>query len=184
MSQNIVGHFESNLGKIERGWDIGPEGFELQMAKFPEQPVEGYATYATIGMSRHLLQMPNGAEVRQEFVFSARNCAGDLAAARLSEVCQTVLSSHRAVLRGEVIHLKASLLPGNCMTALYASIPVIFNENFAVFDRGDTNTVIVWMIPIYRGEADFIKERGWSEFESVLEEKDPDLCSLDRSSVV
>ncbi len=43
---------------------------------------------------------------------------------------------------------------------------------------------MVWLIPITAREAEFIKLEGWSRFEDILVEKNPDFGDLNRASVV
>jgi hypothetical protein len=43
---------------------------------------------------------------------------------------------------------------------------------------------MVWLIPLLTEEANFVKDRGWSLFEDVLELENPDLMDLNRGSIV
>jgi hypothetical protein len=98
---------------------------------------------------------------------------------------QFMISRHEAALRGEVIGPYTKLpLSNTKMTALYASHPVIFDDDLAVFEGSDPPTVFVWLFPIHTEEAEFKQKHGWSEFEDILVEKDPDLLDIQRESVV
>ena len=66
------------------------------------------------------------------------------------------------------------------MEALYSAIPVYLPDDFAQFD----DVVLVWLVPISRAEAAFVTANGWSAFEDLLSETDPDLVDVDRKSLL
>ncbi|MDN3516371.1 suppressor of fused domain protein [Aquisalimonas lutea] len=89
------------------------------------------------------------------------------------------VSSHGvALLRGDVIGPSSPIIPGVYVNSVYATIPSIFPEGFSAYHGTELNTVMVWLIPLLRQEALFVKERGWPAFEEALERKDPDLADL------
>ena len=69
-------------------------------------------------------------------------------------------------------------------SAVYCTIPVFFDDDFCAYEESSPPTVMVWVLPIYKSEADYIEANGWESFEDLLEEKDPDLCSLEREPVI
>jgi hypothetical protein len=88
-------------------------------------------------------------------------------------------------LRGEIIGPRGALFGRPLLQALYVSIPVCYPEEFAVFrtSSGDDG-IMAWLAPVTLEEVGYVRSRGWSEFEHLLESEDADLCDLDRTSIV
>ena len=63
-------------------------------------------------------------------------------------------------------------------------MPVLYDDDFATYGGTEPPTVFVWLIPILAVEAEFVNDRGWSRFEDVLEEMNPDFGDLERRPVV
>lgn len=181
---SIVGHFESHLGQIAGGWSDDEGSGSLQVVRFPGQPVPDVSCYATLGLSEHVLAMPRGREVRQELVFCAydRFPAGDVASFLMS-FGESLVPGHRALLRGDVIGPGEAVIPGSSLNAVYASVPVVFDDSFGTYERSTPATVVVWLIPLSAAEAGFVRQKGWSAFEELLEDADPDLFDLERPSL-
>jgi len=75
-------------------------------------------------------------------------------------------------------------MPDVSLNAIYAAIPVVFDEGFATYSDTSPPTIFVWLIPLHGTEAKFVKKNGWSQFEDILEAKDPDLWDLNRDPVL
>ena len=181
---SIVEHLETHLGKIERGWSSGSGADSLQVVRFPDQPDPGVVTYATLGLSEHLLAMPGGREVRQELVFAAyERYSSDAIASFLLTFAEFIRSRHRALLRGDVVGPADPIIPGVEMTAVYSSLPVVWRDGFATHRGATPPTVLVWLIPLRSEEAGRVKAGGWNAFEDRLEASDADLFDLDRPAV-
>ena len=43
---------------------------------------------------------------------------------------------------------------------------------------------VVWLVPIHSSEHEFVRRHGWSAFEELLQERDPDLFDPLRPSIV
>lgn len=99
-------------------------------------------------------------------------------------ICESILKDHSALLRGQVVRLPKEAAEKLGFEAVYCAIPVFLDDDLATFNGSQPPTVIVWVIPIYKSEADFIDVNGWDKFEDVLEEKDPDLFFLRRAPVI
>ncbi|MFC8450226.1 suppressor of fused domain protein [Kitasatospora sp. NPDC057223] len=101
----------------------------------------------------------------------------------LEHVAAWMLAGGTAVLRGNVIPLP-SPLPGGVMTALYAAMPVYYDEDFStVTVENGSDVTIVWLIPITREESAFIHTHGWESFEEFLTRQDPDLLDINRPAL-
>ncbi|MBZ4422107.1 suppressor of fused domain protein [Myxococcus sp. RHST-1-4] len=182
---NISTHLESILGSIERGCSASGAPTGVQGCRFRDQPDTSATTYATLGLSHHVLRLKGAREVRQELLLSVQaSQARDELAGTLFEVATRMLQDHRALLRGEVVHLGGPILHGTEATALYASSPVLFPESLATFSSTTPPTVFVWLFPVLPSEVRFIVAHGWSAFEGLLERNAPDLLDLHRAPIV
>lgn len=181
MTNNIVQHLESHLGEIAGGW--GHAG-EIQVVQFPDQPQPGVVTYSTLGLSSTPLQMNQGRTVRQELLvsvdssFEARSVASFLVT-----FAEYVRAQNRALLRGDVVGPSGPLIPGERASAVYASVPVFFDDDFATYRGSSPPTVLVWLIPLPREDAEFVKAQGWESFEDKLESAAVDFWDLNRPPV-
>lgn len=182
---NIIEHAEKYLGKISRGWksDLPSDG--LQVVYFRDAPFESVHTYMTVGLSHHELRISDKKKVRQELIFAVSDTSpSDVLASLLQFICKFILKNHNAVLRGQVIQLPMDAVEKFGFDAVYCAIPVFMDDEFATLGETQPPTVIVWMMPIYKSEVDYVDANGWSEFEDLLEEKDPDLFSLGREPII
>ncbi|WP_437484572.1 suppressor of fused domain protein [Sorangium sp. So ce1014] len=168
---------------MAQGW-VG-ELAGVQVCLFEEHPTTGTVTYATLGLSRHILEMPRGREVRQELLFSvSRRFADDDLAKFLAYVAEGLVREHRAFLRGQVLPLGHAVARGSRCTSLYVALPVVFPDELATCADTQPPTVFAWLIPVHAAEAELVTRLGWNEFEDRLERTDPDLFDLERPPVV
>lgn len=185
MTHFIDQHLERHLGAIVRGWGPSGELGSVQVCLFEDRPVPGTVTYATLGLSRHVLEMPRGREVRQELLLSvAVDFADDDLAKLLAYVADGLVREHRALLRGQVLPLDHPVARVSRCDSLYVALPVVFPEGLATCSDTQPPTVFAWLIPIHSAEASLVSRLGWNEFEDRLESADPDLFDLERSPVV
>jgi hypothetical protein len=175
---------EQHLGQIAEGW-VYDDGPTVRVVRFPDQPTDGITTFTTLGLSDHVLRLPSGDEVRQEFIFPTRaEYPPNWVASFLGTLTQTVLRKHWGLARGEFIGPSDPLIPGATANAVYASIPVIYPDAVRVYSGASSPVVLVWLVPITEGEVNYIKTHGWDAFESLLENDQPDLFDLRRPGVV
>lgn len=182
IEDGLINHIETFLGEIQLGWKC-EEG--LLIARFDNQPLPGAKTFVTTGLHRHLLHLDERL-FRHELLMSVwkKIPDEDIVSFMHQFVCNVILHAHHPLLRSEVIGPSLPIIPGSSLTAIYATLPVLFKDDFAVFRRTTPPTVFVWLLPIHAQEADFIQNEGWSAFEDFLVEKDPDLLDMQRESVV
>lgn len=102
----------------------------------------------------------------------------------LLTVAHDLISTHRALLRGEVIGPRGPIVAGSVLEAYYCALPVYFKDGLATFRGTVPGTVIIWVVPISHAEAHFVWEHGWQKFEDLLIARDPDLMDLRRNSLV
>lgn len=181
----LISHIENMLGQLEQGWTFRAGSSPVQVVRFRNQPFDGVMTYVTLGLSNVLLSMPDGREIRQELVFTAYEAfAAEEIASFLLSFCDYVLARKQALLRGDVVGPSAPLIPNVTVNSVYASIPVVFDESFSTYKKSSPHTVMVWLVPLLKEEANFVRANGWSHFEDVLELENPDLMELNRESTV
>lgn len=185
MMQPIDKHLERYLGPIARGWADGVgEPADVHVCLFEERPIPGTVTYATLGLSRHVLEMPRRRKVRQELLLSvARRFAHDDRAKLLAYSAERLLHEHQALLRGQVLPLGHPMAPGSSCSSLYVALPVVFPGGLATCSDTRPPTVFAWLIPLHADEAALVGRLGWSAFEDQLERADPDLFDLARPSI-
>ncbi len=182
---SLIHHAENHLGSIVKGWKDNNSKNNLQIVSFLDCPGETASTFLSLGMSDQVLKMNGSSQVRQELVFSVYTVSiSNLIVSFLMSLCEGILGKGKALLRGEVIPLSSELAERIGFEFVYCTIPVFFDDDFCSYDETSPSTVMVWVLPIYRSEADYIAEKGWEIFEDLLEEKDPDLCSLERDPIV
>jgi hypothetical protein len=185
-NMTIIDHLETNLGLIAEGWkDDSAVGDVLQVVRFADQPFKGASTFSTIGLSESKVLLPKGKYCRQEFIFAAWD---SYPAAHVASFLLTfatyVRDQQRPLLRGDVVGPSVPLIPGVAANSIYATSPVIFPETLVRYDGDAIPTVIVWLVPLMEAECLFVKEQGWNRFEDALENANPDLLDLSRSSIV
>jgi hypothetical protein len=187
MIPTVVKHLETYLGEIQEGWgeDLCGHSLPFQVVRFARGPKIGTKALATLGFSKQALSSKvSGRIIRSELVMLARDGSKRLPGI-LQQVALELIQSHSALLRGEVLGPRGALLDGSKMEALYASNPVYFPEPFAACQTEELGTIVfIWLVPITRDEAHFVRREGWSAFESLLEARDPDLSDLFRDSIV
>jgi len=181
-------HLERFLGIIRGGWTKDADGRKMSfsVAEFANGPRPNTATFSTLGLSK----MPLHAEtalthVYQELVIVVPDSlrVGPVPGI-LQQIGQEAIRSGRAVLRGDVIGPRGPLFSANSqMEAFYAANPLCFPDEFATYREGDHDLVLVWLMPISRKEAEFIRAHGWSRFEDELMQADLDLTDLRRRTL-
>ncbi|MEW2634837.1 suppressor of fused domain protein [Streptomyces sp. NPDC048389] len=187
----LVDHFESRLGRLIGAWSASeqsPEG-SPQVGYFAGGALEGVQSYATIGLhNRHLTPRTSSRAQHLELLGCNRPVPGEKYGpfpGVLEFVAEHLVVSEEAVLRGEVIPLPRPLTPEGSLTALYAAVPVYFDDDFAsVALENKTDVSIVWLVPISDAERGFVETKGWQAFESELVRQDPDLLDLSRESMI
>jgi len=181
----LVEHLEQYLGEIDGGWKDPQSQNSVQVVVFYDQPFEDINTYTTLGLSDYLFVSPAETPCRQELVFTAyKNFDSQKVASFLSTFADSVILSHTPLLRGGVIGPSAPIILGSPLNSIYSAVPMIFPENFGVYRESIPKTIFPWVIPIHEEEANYVRANGWSKFECLLEDTNPELWDLRRSSTV
>lgn len=185
-AMGLIQHFEERLGEIEGGWSRDSDGQAMPflVVGFPTGSGSGTVSFATLGLGRYPQLAPSGKEIRVELlmIVPARLRDGPIPSL-LQQVGMEVLSTGRPLLRGDVIGPRGTLVPGSNMSAMYATLPVYFPDDFAIYDDGGTQIGVIWLVPISTREANYVRSHGWRAFEDRLVEVDPDLTDIFRPSM-
>ncbi len=184
---SLVSYIERVLGEPDVGSMLtdAAQAQRYFVTRFANTPIPGATTFMTLGLSEHRLTQPDGS-IRQELVFAHYDRFQHMESAKLiTSVARECLESHRALLHGDVLGPAGPLCVDTEMQALYCCPPVYFDDRLRVFEEdGFEPTVFVWLVPIWKQEANFVRSQGHRRFEDLLEEKDPDLLDLKRTSIV
>ena len=176
---------EKFLGTISEGWSDDVAGKFTKVLRFEDQPENGIATYATLGLSEDELDLKNGRAMRQELLLSAHaSLPSNEIASFLAYCAELIRKRGRAALRGEVIDFLHPLVDGATVSAVYATNPTPFDEGLAEFFNVDSPVIFALLVPITAKEVSLIGNHGWNWFEDSLEAQDPDIWDLKRKQEV
>jgi len=178
-------HLEKHLGLLEGGWKSRRSPTRLFCARFPKKPVPEASTYVTMGLSDHVLSIPEHHELRQELVFAAYDrFAPAEVGPFLRSFAEFIEEKHRALLGGDVVGPSTPLVTGVLVNSVLAYFPTLFEDAFGTFDGTDPPTALTWVVPLHEGEANHAHAKGWRSLENLFESKAPDLLDLLRPSVL
>lgn len=179
---SLPSHLESYLGPIEAGWRKNADGVEMpfQVARFPNGSGERTISFATLGLSGHVLEGKMKKILQELLVIVPESLRDGPVPGILQQIGTTVLDSHRALLRGDVLDPHGKLFRDSKMEAFYVSIPVYFPDEFSVCVQDGNEIIMAWLVPIFRNEMNYVRERGWRDFERQLVESDPNLTDVYR----
>ncbi|MER5279851.1 suppressor of fused domain protein [Streptomyces sp. NPDC002809] len=183
----LIDHLEARLGRLAGAWPVrdgAPEG-AAQVGWFTGGVFEGVQSCATITLHRtHLVSPTTGEPQHLELLGCGHPLAGDEYGpfpGVLEWVAERLAATGRAILRGDVVPLPMPLTPGSSLTALYAAMPVYFDDAFfSVALENGTHVSLVWLVPLHGIEAEYVEKHGWPDFERELTKQDPDLFDLGR----
>jgi hypothetical protein len=101
------------VGPIQEGWKPSRDESPIRAVRFANQPTDTVDTFATLGLSEFVLEMPRARRVRQELMLAAcsRFSKEDLASC-LTTLADFVKVGGRALLRGDVVGPHTPLIRG------------------------------------------------------------------------
>jgi hypothetical protein len=180
---SLIAHIESYLGIVQEGWEISGR---LQVVRCSNGCLPDVNSFCTVGMSDYPLKSRvSDKTIFHELLLMCYDPAPPNLSAILEQLTLAALTHHSAYLAGEVIERENPIVPGSQTRAFCAIPPSLLPDSFAVFDFEEgKSTVFVWMAPVTREEAQFIREHGWTEMEDIFIDKDTDLLDLHRASAV
>jgi hypothetical protein len=181
-------HLERFLGTIRGGWTKDADGQKMpfSVVDFVNRPLPNTVTFSTLGLSKLPLHAETAlTHVYEELVIVAPESLrlGPVPGV-LQQIGQEAIGTGRAVLRGDVIGPRGPLFSADSqMEAFYATNPLCFPDEFASYREDDREVVLLWLMPISRKEAAFVRAEGWSRFEDELVKADLDLTDLWRRTL-
>lgn len=150
---SVPEHMERFLGTISEGWSDANGKF-TKVLRFDDQPENGIATYATLGLSEYELDLKNGKTIRQELLLSTHASLPSKEVVGVLFYCAECIKERgRAVLRGEVINLIYPLFDDASVRAVYATNPTPFDEGLAEFSNISPPVIFVLLVPITAKEV-------------------------------
>lgn len=172
----VVMHMERKLGRISgtvpgsrhAAWTVVysdvPKRIAARMpVSFKSQKL---SAVWTVGLSFQILKSPQtGHPLRLEFFTLCDRYDRFEAERVIGAVAEAVDTSRTPMLRGQVI---GPLPPEAGVHAMYATMPRMFNEDFATCDTEYGPVAVVWLLPIGPSEEKYILDEGWKEFERIL----------------
>lgn len=184
---SLIQHIEAHLGVIQGGWNKDVEGNDVsfQVVRCDGETIGRPETaFITLGLSNFPLKSRSGKMIRHELMYLT---CGDYTgweihniASVLQDLGRAALREQRPYLRGEVIRT-GGLLSQSGMKDLCVSNPLIHDESFDVYELEDgVSIIIAWVFPVYPNEADYIQTRGWSAFQDLLIQNEPDVMNASR----
>lgn len=179
---SLPNHYEQHLGEIDRGLIDEKRMHGIQVVSFDGQPEVGVRTFATLGLSRHIVDLSGARQIRQERLMSANETFSSGAVAGLVlSLAEHVLQRGKALLRGEVIGPWKLVVAGSTLTEIYVTNPSPFDSSLTEFVSELPASVFAYLIPITQAEAALVRERVWNWFEDELERQNPDIWDLVRT---
>jgi hypothetical protein len=185
----VIEHLESFCGPIVEGWRLDPDGKQMpfQVVRLERGHIAGTVAFSTLGLSNYPLRSATSPQViRHELLMLARrDSASSNLPAVLHQVGAEALARESAYLRGEIIGPRGMLFTGSALEALFVSAPVYFpKEFFGTSTQKIGRVIFAWLVPITTKEAGFVTTNGWSKFEDLLSQRQPDLLDYQRHSIV
>jgi hypothetical protein len=181
----IISHIEKHLGRIEEMRQLAGTEFDLRTGGISQIPESDLNTYVTVGVSNHVLRWGEDKDVRQEIIVVANSShPKHEVISFLLSFGEFIVKSHRALLQGDVVGPSTPVIPNATTNAVYATIPTIFPDQFAILNDGEIPILFVLIIPIVSSEAAFIRREGWAQFEEILESPKHDIFDLSRDTLV
>ena len=184
---SLIDHYEATVGPIESGWHSDIKG--VSIVRIRCSVLHGVMMYATLGLSRHVLALPDGRTIRMELLAlsasSFDEACGKRWASVMDQIATGIVHSHNAPLLGNFYGPAGPMFEGKKLEALYVANPMVLPEAFWDSDLEEGAPVFfAWLVPLYAAEAAYRQRHGWSKLEDELERQDLDLFDLDRASLV
>lgn len=181
----LINHIEKYLGEIQEGQALEDAKYNVSMSIFKNTPFEQVNTYTSLGLSNYVL-FRNNKKYRMEIVFGAENTFDKISISKfLLNFVESLIQSQVSPYKGDFFRFGESIYPQSSMNSLYVTTPIFYPEEFQTLEIKGEKIIFPWVFPIYEQEVDYIIEKGYGNFESLLEEKRVDtFWDLFRESVV
>ncbi|UKB85264.1 suppressor of fused domain protein [Chryseobacterium sp. MEBOG06] len=176
----ITEHLEKYIGKISRRADIKNKRYNHTISFYDNIPFGGTRTYTTLGLNRYFT------DYSIEFVLVCLSQYNENEIASfLTAFSEYLIDNKKGVQKGDVISFDFTMTSETQMDSLYFTFPFYFYDDLQQLELEDKSVIFLLIVPIYREEADLIREKGWDLFEEFMEEKTvDDLWDLKREPYI
>lgn len=183
--KGVIEHIEHYFGPIQHGWKTSPDGapMDFQVVECLGGKIARARVFSTLGLSDFPLRSAvSDKMIRHELLIAVPDSFGDRnIPAVLQQLASDALKKGSPYLRGEVIERGNPIFSGKPFYGFYTAIPVILPEESRGYKFGDGDQMVfAWMVPITKLEGAYLRSKGWSKFEALLEARNADLVDLDR----
>lgn len=181
LERHLLLHLGTPAEVYRHAADGSPLAVEIR--RYVDRPQPRAVTYVTFGLHEPPLSAKHGQPIRQELVFShwSHNLGVD-GPGMLHGIAVELRRRAQALLQGQAL-VQASW-PGYRVDALYVTPPPYFPESFDLCPGTVPPTMLVGLLPIDAAERSYLEREGWSRFEDLLVERNPNLLDLSRASLL
>jgi len=183
MGPNVPEHLDRILGIQEDQsiWSYEKKGFWI--VKYDDQPQKQACSYITAGLGRHLLEQESGNKLRQELMFTFWEDFSEYKPEeKLASLSLDFLDRHIPIPNHQVIPWEGGVFENFDFSAVYCTGARQMPEEFEIIEDV-INLIFIWLIPIYPEEQRFCNEYGWSKFEDLIYDQQPDFFNLERDEI-
>ncbi|MBM7109579.1 Suppressor of fused protein (SUFU) [Brevibacillus laterosporus] len=146
---------------------------EIAVLLYPCNRNRGWFTYATCGCATK-----NGSE----YIISTYEKHQELPIL-IEQIIQQAIEISNST-NEQLFPSSRSFGTHNGFTHVICLPPVFETEGFAHFMDGKRLVSIYMLVPLWRTEAEFVKQNGWSELEAIFIENDVNTLEWNRASVI
>lgn len=184
----LIEHMEKFLGRIRGGGPAGrtASGAVVSVAEYEPAVQNGPIHYSTIGLSK-IGSDSDGQDGRAltEFLMSSSSReASSVMGSILAQVTKESLEDGRPPSLGDVLGPRGQMFEGSEMEAVYVRKPDHISESFCSFQVGENEVQVLWLAPITKAEAQYIRLHGAIDFELLVQQEHPDFENVKRKSLV
>lgn len=181
---NVPKHLDRTIGVQEGQKIFSYKESGFWVLKYNNQPDRKACSYITAGIGRHILEQSSGSRIRQELMITVWEEFESLHPEhQLASLSLDLIDRHIPIPNNQVIPWSGGVFEGHNFSAVYCTSARHMPEEFEIIED-DPCLIFVWLIPIYPEEQAFINESGWSEFEKIIENEQPDFFNLKRPLIV
>ena len=186
MSKVIYLYLEKVIGgKIEIIRYAGGNHSTMDVISAKDKPFDGVTTYATVGLSNYSigLKLDNKRALRTEFIGA---CATeyDWFGNMVSSCAFHIIDDHFACKPG-IIYPNMIYMYNYNLTMKHVMFETPFMwDKLESLDDGENTVVWLMLVPISDSELQYAQEYGIEALEALLEEKEADICDINREPVV
>jgi hypothetical protein len=180
MEDAVAEAYAADLGVPVARWHVTER---LHILRYDTGDRNDVATYVTLGLSALVVTQELGV-IRQELIFECyRRFAREHWVSALTYFAGMVALDGAALPAFQVVEMDVTLSRVAGVEAMLCYSP-LYHPPLHVIDRTEPPTVVVWLLPLRKAEAELARRDGWEPLVTLFEERQPDFLDLRRRSVV